>query len=159
MERLYEKGRNRGGITNRQKPSPFSPENFPLSIKYLVLDSELSCITERTIYSPQQFVVPTILYYLYLYFALLVMVTSSHLTTGGTPLGPWLLISTAFQMGCGLSFLCMSQIKVAYFYLISYIIVRLANRTPNFSNRLLKLKLCVYKNPSRLLRLVSSLVL
>ena len=100
---------------DRQKFSPFSPENFPLPIKYIVFDSEHLCITERTIYSPQQFVVPTILYYFYLYFALLVMVTSSYLTTGGTPIGSWVLTSVVLQVGCGLSFLCMSQIKMHTF--------------------------------------------
>ncbi len=118
-ERLHGKRGKRVGHFNQPKSGPFSPENFPLPIKYLVLDREHSCVTERTIYSPQQFVVPTILYYLYLYFVLLVMVTSSHLTTGGKPLGPWLLVSTVSQVGCGLSFLCMSQIIVAFFYLVS----------------------------------------
>ena len=119
--RVKERGwlhRKRGKRDDRQKFSPFSPENFPLPIKYIFFDSEQLCVTERTIYSPQQYVVPTILYYLYLYFALLVMVTSSHLTTGGTPLGPWLRTSVVSQVGCGLSFLCMTQIKIAYFYLI-----------------------------------------
>ena len=82
--------------------SPFSPENFPLAIKYLVFDHKHSCVREQTIYSPQQYVFPTILYYLYLYFALLTMVTSSHLTTGGTPKVAWLLTSIGFQVGCGL---------------------------------------------------------
>ena len=51
-ERLHGKRGKRGGHINQQKSSPFSPENFPLPIKYLVLDSEHSCITESTIYSP-----------------------------------------------------------------------------------------------------------
>ncbi len=112
----------------RQKPSPFSPQNVPLPIKYLVFDCGFSCILERKIYCPQQFVLPSILYYLYVYLMLLVMVMSSHLTTGGTLQGPWL------QMGCGLSFRCTSLIKVAYFYLLSYIIVRLAKIKYNSSN-------------------------
>ena len=142
------------------KMSPFSPENFPLSIKYLVFDYDNSCTTERKIYSPQQFVLPTILYYLYLYFILLIMVTSSHLTTGGTFQVPWLLTPSGCQLGCGLSFLCMSQIKVAYFYLVSFVILRLVNKkTQKFSKKLLKLKFCLYKNPSRFSRLASSMTL
>ena len=146
-------------IQGDMKMSPFSPENFPLAIKYLTFDHEHSCVTERTIYSPQQFVVPTILYYLYVYLALLIMVTSSHLTTGGMPLGSWLLISAVSQVGCGLSFLCMSQIKVAYFYLMSYVFLRLGNKTFTACKKSLEFNFCLYKRPKRLSRVLSDLTL
>ncbi len=56
--------RERGGKNGRRpNPSPFSAENLPLPIKYLVFDNVNSCIMERKIYCPQQFVFPTILYY------------------------------------------------------------------------------------------------
>ena len=135
----------------RQKPSPFSPENLPLPIKYLVFDCGYSCILERKIYCPQQFVFPTILYYLYMYLALLVMVMSSHLTTGGTPQGPWL------QMTCGLSFRCTALIKVAYFYLISYIIVRLAKIKHTTSNSLGGFR--IHRNSTRVSRACSFLTI
>ena len=152
-------GKGREGCRFSQNCSPFSPENFSFPIKYLVFDPEYSYIEERTVYSPQQFVVPTILYYLYLYFALLVMVTSSHLTTGGTPQGTGFLMSFVSQMGCGLSFLCTSQIKVAYFYLISYAIIRMVNKKFGSANKLSKFKFCLVKSPSRLSRICASLIL
>ena len=56
--------------------SCFSPENYPFAIKYLSFDFRNSHLSENIIYSPQQLVLPTILYFLYVYLILIFMLVS-----------------------------------------------------------------------------------
>ena len=59
------KGRE-GYHDSSNRPSCFNPKNCPFPIKYLSFDIKNGYLSENTIYTPQQYVLPTILYYLYL---------------------------------------------------------------------------------------------
>ena len=131
-------------------------ENLLFSSNFLVLDLEHFCTDVRKVYSPQQFVYPIILYYIYLYFTLLFMLTSCHFIGGGAPLGIWSL-SHSLRVGCGLSFLCISYIKIAYFYLIAYVMIRMVNN--GLYDDMDILKNFLHRKASRLSRMFTFVVL
>ena len=63
--------------------SKFCFENLYHSGRFPRLNLNSFCIEEITVCSPQQYVLPSIIYYLYCYFILFFMLISSHYITQG----------------------------------------------------------------------------
>ena len=135
--------------------SCFSPESYNFAIKYLSSDIRNCCPSEDATYSPQQFALPTILYFIYLYFILILMLVSSTLTVQfKSNVLSWTHPSmVGYGLGSGLSLTCTTHIKEAYLYLICFALLKATGK--HFSNR----KPILSKNRTRLGQLCIKLIL
>ncbi len=102
-------------------------ENLYHSGRFPLLNLKRFCIEEVTVCSPQQYILPSIIYYIYCYFILFFMLTSSHYIIQGVARKTMAPLFVP-QISCGLSLLCISHVKVAYFYLISFVLLTNINR-------------------------------
>ncbi len=121
-------GKSKYGGSNSPRNPMFYFKNLYQSGRFPLLNLKSFCIEEITVCSPQQYVLPSIIYYIYCYFILFFMLISSHFITrgvAGTLIVPSVLVP---KVGCGLPLLCILYVKAAYFYLISYVLLKNFNR-------------------------------